>query len=551
VQSQLISLLFSGSLLAFFILFTLRYKIYAEKRNERIRIEQEEKYVEGYVVKESRNIMTEKLEKISKIIEETKKHIEDTVKQKIKIVEEQVKSEDYEIEMIDKGGKDYRLSMSGLLSAMPKTKEELEKDIENLKDTITKLEALDSELFADSSRKVDIGTGMYYEKMSRNFIKIMQKYKLDSLEFIPIQNLKYYLFKEIRNLKNDDILPILNIMKKTHLIRDISEINTTLQFIIIKKVDLEFTNPEKVIITFTYDENDLTVQELLKLTQWDYHYAKKVLDGLSNKVILNVIDDVITIEAFNEKAKWNEVIENQIHKEQLKEEEKKKRQLELVNKLKNRLEETQKEIKIEEQRPSLEEYEEDFEKYNKLEKESVPPIKFDKKPAVKRLPQSIEKEQKEENELDGEIVNLEDEQPDLMERISQKILSYLEKYSIMNGGLTQYEKIKRFILEDYPDISDEEIKSTLTQLKELQLIHDSIKLGRHQVYLFKDLELTPSEKRFIKYAISKEPLKKEDFMKGLKWDEEKTLKSMKSLQEKGILRIESNKLTIPGIEQEN
>ncbi len=551
MQSQLISLLFSGSLLAFFILFTLRYKIYAEKRNERIRIEQEEKYVEGYVVKESRNIMTEKLEKISKIIEETKKHIEDTVKQKIKIVEEQVKSEDYEIEMIDKGGKDYRLSMSGLLSAMPKTKEELEKDIENLKDTITKLEALDSELFADSSRKVDIGTGMYYEKMSRNFIKIMQKYKLDSLEFIPIQNLKYYLFKEIRNLKNDDILPILNIMKKTHLIRDISEINTTLQFIIIKKVDLEFTNPEKVIITFTYDENDLTVQELLKLTQWDYHYAKKVLDGLSNKVILNVIDDVITIEAFNEKAKWNEVIENQIHKEQLKEEEKKKRQLELVNKLKNRLEETQKEIKIEEQRPSLEEYEEDFEKYNKLEKESVPPIKFDKKPAVKRLPQSIEKEQKEENELDGEIVNLEDEQPDLMERISQKILSYLEKYSIMNGGLTQYEKIKRFILEDYPDISDEEIKSTLTQLKELQLIHDSIKLGRHQVYLFKDLELTPSEKRFIKYAISKEPLKKEDFMKGLKWDEEKTLKSMKSLQEKGILRIESNKLTIPGIEQEN
>jgi hypothetical protein len=38
-------------------------------------------------------------------------------------------------------------------------------------------------------------------------------------------------------------------------------------------------------------------------------------------------------------------------------------------------------------------------------------------------------------------------------------------------------------------------------------------------------------------------------MKGLKWDEEKTLKSMKSLQEKGILRIESNKLTIPGIIQ--
>ena len=119
----------------------------------------------------------------------------------------------------------------------------------------------------------------------------------------------------------------------------------------------------------------------------------------------------------------------------------------------------------------------------------------------------------------------------------------------MNGGLSQYEKIKNFILEDYPNVKDEEVKNTIKQLKELQLIHGSIKLGRYIIYLFKDLKLNPSEKQFIKYAISKKPLKKENFMKGLKWDEEKTLKSMKSLQEKGILRIESNKLTIPGILQ--
>ena len=552
MQVQIISLLISVTLLIFYIIFTLGYKNHIEKRNERLRIEQKEKHVEKYVIKESRNIMTEKLLKISKIIDETKKYVEDTVKEKIKIIEGQVKSQDYEIEMIEKGGKEYRISMSGLLSAMPKTKEALVIDMENLKETIAKLEALDTDLLDDSSRKVDIGTGMYYEKMSRRFIKIIQEYELDSLEFIPIQNLKYHLFKDIINLKNSDILPILNLMKDTHLIRDIIEINSTLQLIIIKKVDLEFTNPEKVIITFVYDEiNELTVQELLKLTQWDYIYAKKILDGLRDKGILGVTGDSIKIESFKEKAKWNELIENQIKKEKLKEEEKLKRQIELMKKLKTQLEDTKKEILIEVQKPVPNEIKEDLEEIEKLEEDLVPKIKFDKKPAVKSLPQSMEKMKKEENELESEIENLKEEQPDLIETISQKILDYLEKFSIMNGGLTQYEKIKNFILEDYPNITDEEIKKTIDQLKELQLIHGLIKLGQHEVYLFKDLKLNPHERRFIKYAISKEPLKKEDFMKGLKWDEEKTLKSMKSLQEKGILRIESNKLTIPGIVQKN
>ncbi|MHA1191710.1 MAG: hypothetical protein ACTSP9_05375 [Promethearchaeota archaeon] len=551
MQVQVISLLISGSLLVFFIVFTLGYKNHIEKRNERFRIEQKGKHVEKYVIKESRNIMTEKLLKISKIIEETKKHVEDTVKEKMKGIEGQTKSQDYEIEMIDKGGKEYRISTSGLLSAMPKTKEELVIDMENLKETIAKLESLDIEQFDSSSRKVDIGTGMYHEKMSRRFIKIIQEHELDSLEFIPIQNLKYHLFKDIRNLKNSDILPILNLMKDTLLIRNIIEINTTLQFIIIKKVDLRFTNPEKVIITFVYDENENSVQELLKFTQWDYIYAKKILDGLRDKGILSVTNDLIKIEAFKEKAKWNELIENQIKKEKLKKEEKQKRQLELMKKLKTQLEDTKKEIKVEEQKPISSESKEELEEIDKLEEDSIPQIKFDKKPAVKTLPQSMKKREKEESQLESEIENLKEEQPDLIEIISQKILNYLEKYSIMNGGLSQYEKIKTFILKDQPNIKDEEIKKTINQLKELQLIHGSIKLGKYIIYLFKDLKLNPSEKQFIKYAISKKPLKKEDFMKGLKWDEEKTLKSMKSLQEKGILRIESNKLTLPGIIQKN
>ena len=44
---------------------------------------------------------------------------------------------------------------------------------------------------------------------------------------------------------------------------------------------------------------------------------------------------------------------------------------------------------------------------------------------------------------------------------------------------------------------------------------------------------------------------KEEFLKGLKWDEENLLKIMKKLQGYNILRIEKNKIIIPGIKQKD
>ncbi len=44
-------------------------------------------------------------------------------------------------------------------------------------------------------------------------------------------------------------------------------------------------------------------------------------------------------------------------------------------------------------------------------------------------------------------------------------------------------------------------------------------------------------------------MKKEELKTGLKWSEEEILATMKELQEKGILRIEKDKIIIPGIVQ--
>jgi hypothetical protein len=129
-------------------------------------------------------------------------------------------------------------------------------------------------------------------------------------------------------------------------------------------------------------------------------------------------------------------------------------------------------------------------------------------------------------------------------------LEYVEKEEIqLKGGFSQYEKIKQFIEQEITDVPNEVILTVLDQLFELKLIFKSLKIGKVKYYLFKDVELNAVEKRFIEFATNKKPLKKINFLKGLNWDEGKVLSTMKSLQEKGILRIESNSIIIPGIVQ--
>ena len=67
--------------------------------------------------------------------------------------------------------------------------------------------------------------------------------------------------------------------------------------------------------------------------------------------------------------------------------------------------------------------------------------------------------------------------------------------------------------------------------------------------MFNKISLNEEGKALIEYAINKNPMKKEDFKTGLKWSEEEILATMKDLQEKGILRIEKDKIIIPGIIQ--
>ncbi|MFX1392354.1 MAG: hypothetical protein ACFFAH_02165, partial [Promethearchaeota archaeon] len=67
--------------------------------------------------------------------------------------------------------------------------------------------------------------------------------------------------------------------------------------------------------------------------------------------------------------------------------------------------------------------------------------------------------------------------------------------------------------------------------------------------LFNEISLSNSEKNFIIFAINKKPMKKEEFISGLSWDEQKTLSTMKKLQRKGIMMLAKHNIIMPGIIQ--
>jgi len=550
------ALFVSVLLLIFYVVLTLRYKKFLDKKEVLAELRKKEIHIEKFISEEKKDDVKKKLAKISQIILKTEKQVEITVKKKIKVAEEQFKLKDKEVQVIEKAGKEYRVFTAGYKSAMPKSEEQLKQDVENLEGAIEKLESFDLSLDNINAKKANVGVGMFYEKMSRKFNSIIKDYELDKLKIIPIQQFKYHAFTNIKSIKNDDFLPVLNLMQKTQLLSDIIEINPTFHIIVFTAEKIELSNPEKVVLSFAYEDEDLTIQRLLDITSWDYTYANKIIEKLKKKEIIHIEEDHIVIEEFSEfeeRKKWNKKIEEHADREKVKEQEKLKRQLELKVRLKDRLKKTQS-MKIPKTPPKKKQPKvKDDLKYTSLDEiEELPKIKFATKPAVKSLPKTRKKEAvKDKSALNKplDLEYIEKEERQLKETISQKILSYHEKFFLINGGFSQYEKIKQFIDQEITDVPNEVIFSVLDQLFELKLIFKSFKIGKVIYYLFKDVELNAVEKKFIIFATNKKPLKKINFLKGLKWDEEKVLNTMKSLQEKGILRIESNNIIIPGIVQ--
>lgn len=533
------------------------------------------KIVKKYFRGEQKKEAIDKYKEISKIVEETEKEMEKSIQEKTKLAKSQF--EKAERELIQNGNKQYTQFSASLSSAMPETEEERKQDIKDLEGAISFLESLDKVAVKTAEKKVGVGLGMFYDKMSRKFKKIIEEKNLDQFDFIPVPRLKYHAFKEIKNIKDDDFLPILNIMIETNLLKDLIEINPAFHIILFTEKDLNLTDTEKVVLSFAYEEVNLTKKKLIELTEWDRDYAEEILQGLVKKGIIH-LNTNINIESFNpleERVKWKQLIEDIIRQNQQKEEEKFQNSIRRRQQLKDKL---RKSKERSEQKERVKKETTGKQRESKVEK-----IKFGEKPSTKPLPSTktedkekdiqeikdkdsligamealdqelktsqansqISKEEKNLSEVSLDIDNIGEEKQNLDDLISSLILNYDEKFSLVNGGFVQYEKIKNYIIEKEERITEDLIKKMLVQLKNLHMINKSIEIGDFTFYTFNKIKLEKTHKEFIQFLINKKPMSKREIIEGLEWDEEKVLETMKSLQEKNILRLEDNKVMIPG-----
>ncbi|MBD3211632.1 MAG: hypothetical protein GF311_03410 [Candidatus Lokiarchaeota archaeon] len=541
------------------------------------------KVVKKYFADEEKQEAIDKYKEISKIVEETEKEMERSIQQKTELVKSQFKKA--ERELIKKGTQQYTKFSSSLRSAMPETEEERKQDMEDLKGAINLLESLDEAAVEAAKKKIDVGLGMFYDKMSRKFKKIIDEKSLDQFEFIPVPRLKYHAFQEIKNIKDEDFLPILNIMIETNLLKDIIEINPALHLIKFTDDELELTRTEKVVLTFAYEEEKLTKRKLVELTEWDTSYANKILDGLSTKGIIN-LNATINVESFNppeERKKWKQLIRDIIKQNQQKEEEKFQKSLLRRQQLQEKLaksKETPKALEIsqkESEQKEIDEVPEEIEFGKKPDTKPLPGTKIEDEPkfeeniqdikdkdslisAMEALDQELkssrqqnltEKRDEEEgiSELSLEISEMGEGTQNLDDLISSLILNYDEKYSMVNGGFVQFEKINEYILNKDERITGDMVRTVLNELNSLQMINKIIKIEDATFYTFNKMELNEDQKDFIHFLVNKKPMSKQMVIEELEWDEQKVLETMKSLQEKNLLRLENDKIIIPGANQ--
>ncbi|TXT59948.1 MAG: hypothetical protein BAJALOKI2v1_150038 [Promethearchaeota archaeon] len=591
-------------IIAVVIILIFRYReLLAEKvsllfSTEKKKEKKTEKIIKKYGAQEDTQTWREKLSKISAVIKKTEQDIQKSVQRKVKQAETKIKAKGPELKLIKDAGKEYSTYTSKLRSAMPETEEERKQDIQDLEETISLLESLEEETEEIEKRKIDSGLGLFYDRMSRKIKSILKETQLDEkYRFIPLQRLKYHIFENIKNIKDSDILPIVKIMKDTNLLNNIIQINPTFYLISFSEERISLTSPEKVALTFVYDEEKLTKEKLRELTEWKESYTEKIIESLKKKNIIQIANGAIKIGSFGsteEREKWETIIKEKIQAEKKKEEEKRKRALERRKKLMEKLEKGKKiEVKKKPKEPEKKgdtidsKLIDSLDTIDAVDKEEAP-VKFEGKPQVKELPKAEEKKEKEvvadtqeyidEQEIKdkdslieamealdeelkisdqkgdiGKDTSIEeddlDEAPGLEDLIPEKILNYHENYSLITGGFAQYETIKNYVIEELEDVPEDLLKKMLEQLIQLQMIQSSLKIGEYTFYLFKDIEFDEKEKEFIEFSVNRSPLSKQEYIEKLNWEEETILTIMKELQNKGILRIETDKIMIPGIIQ--
>ncbi|MCP4763731.1 MAG: hypothetical protein GY870_18310, partial [archaeon] len=400
MANEHIIVIFNIVILVVFIIITmLSRKFLAENQLSSVDLEKEkktealiEKYFEnGTTIEEKR-----KFQEMDVLKHKIEGEIQKETSKMTKKAKYSVKKMNAETQMIEQGGKAYSMFGVGLKSAMPRNTKEHTKDMTDLMDAVKMLEGFDQDQYKqESSDRDDIARGLFFDRIATKINRVMRKEKLNKVPYIIFDKIVVLGYNNVKNVTRKDIKDSLNFMKDTGYIKGYIEINPQLIIITQTEEELKFSNPEKVVLVFIYEEDDpLTLEKLMEGAKWKKDYALKIINGLVDKGIAIFENNEITIKGFEtkEEKQTRKLLEKEID-DRLKEKEKNRleQQKSLEKEYEDILPESPEIEEIEKLTPEEEkEIKEEEEKKRKSEAEIIKKaeaVKNIKKPSVKSLPQ--------------------------------------------------------------------------------------------------------------------------------------------------------------------
>lgn len=236
--------------------------------------------------------------------------------QRAHVAEKSLKNSSEET-LIEEGGKLFSSFSAGFRSAMPKSERERNKDIEDLIEAVKVLEGFDQDhYYQKRESEENMGKGMFYYNITKKLANLMKKANLKKEPLFIFDKLIYLGLKNIKNVSRKDLIDSLLYLKEGGYVKDYIEINPQIFVISQKKEKIRLSSPEKVVLVFAYEHDNLTISKLMEDAKWAEDYAEKIINGLIRKGIVSISENIITIKGFEsiDEKKMRMELEEEINK---------------------------------------------------------------------------------------------------------------------------------------------------------------------------------------------------------------------------------------------
>lgn len=212
-----------------------------------------------------------------------------------------------------------------LKPAEPRTEEERQSDLQELRKAIADLEALDFEFYDRGVEGVEgvesagavvervvpapevdlLARSMFLDELAGKLERAIKALELSKLQACDLNKLLAHLWRlGTTDFDEKDATEALQLLVDRGVVAGVHRLNPEVVLLSFGK-PIELNASEQVVVVFAATNDYLTGERLKSLTEWDEEYVRKVLDGLVKKGLATFEGDkveVVGLESADEKA---------------------------------------------------------------------------------------------------------------------------------------------------------------------------------------------------------------------------------------------------------